>query len=191
MTQECCVHQAQLPLDVSGGSNSISVLEICSLIYRHSALMDMFTTLLHPHRDHNTAHREATFIDLSKNNLLFRGRGYYLTAHVRKKEKQSFSDNYTLRFVRSICHKNNLYLSLFSCFINTTTSAALTKSHRVISYSFAVCEKCKRRNIISYTSNTSWRFFIFGIIIISKENIIETHKLNSFQFYFTERMNRS
>ena len=146
---------------------------------------------MNPHWYPNTAHREGTFIDLSKNNLLFRGRGYYLTAHVRKKEKQSFSDNYTLRFVRSICHKNNLYLSLVSCFINTIASAALTKSHRVISYSFAVCEKCKRRNIISYTSNSSRRFFIFGIIIINKENIIESHKFNSFQFYFTKKMNRS
>ena len=99
VTQECFVHQAQLPLDVSGGSNSISVLAICSLIYRHFALMDMFTALLHPYRDHNIVHREATFIALSKNNLPFRGRGYYLTAHVRKKEKQSFSDNYTLRFI--------------------------------------------------------------------------------------------
>ena len=52
-----------------------------------------------PYRDHKTVHREATFIALSKNNLPFRGRGYYLTAHVRKKEKQSFSDNYTLRFI--------------------------------------------------------------------------------------------
>ena len=52
-----------------------------------------------PHWYPNTAQREGTFIDLRKNNLLFRGRGYYLTAHVRKKEKQSFSDNYTLRFI--------------------------------------------------------------------------------------------
>ena len=63
------------------------------------SLMDVFTTPHAPSPVPNTAHREATFIDLSKNNLLFRGRGYYLTAHVRKKEKQSFSDNYTLRFI--------------------------------------------------------------------------------------------